>query len=110
MKLNVKNINNIKEKINICYVRVSTQGQKSDLEHQKKYMIKKYPKYEIIEDIGSGINFNRKGLRRIIKLGIEEFERLSADAMQTRKYTRDELKEVINTYKLKIKLLKSEQI
>jgi predicted site-specific integrase-resolvase len=34
-------------------------------------MIKKYPNYEIIEDIGSGINFNRKGLRKIIKLGIE---------------------------------------
>jgi predicted site-specific integrase-resolvase len=58
------------EKINICYVRVSTSGQKSDLEHQKEYMIKKYPKYEIIEDIGSGINFNRKGLRKIIKLAI----------------------------------------
>ena len=34
-------------------------------------MKKKYPKYEIIEDIGLGINFNRKGLRKIIKLGIE---------------------------------------
>ena len=34
-------------------------------------MIKKYQNYEIIEDIGSGINFNRKGLRKIIKLGIE---------------------------------------
>ena len=45
-----------------------------------------------------------------MKLGIEEFERLSSNAMQTRKYTREELKEVINTYKLKIKLLKSEQI
>jgi hypothetical protein len=46
----------------------------------------------------------------LTKLGIEEFERLSADAMQTRKYTREELKEVINTYKLKIKLLKSNEI
>jgi predicted site-specific integrase-resolvase len=63
----IKNI----EKMNICYVRVSTNGQKTDLEHQKKYMIKKYPNYEIIEDIGSSINFNRKGLRKIIKLGIE---------------------------------------
>jgi len=62
---------NNKEKLNLCYVRVSTNGQKNDLEHQKKYMIKKYPNYEIIEDIGSGINFNRKGLRKIIKLGIE---------------------------------------
>ncbi len=64
-----KDKNNKKQ--NICYVRVSTSGQKSDLEHQKEYMKKKYPKYEIIEDIGSGINFNRKGLRKIIKLGIE---------------------------------------
>ena len=60
-----------KEKINICYIRVSTQGQKNDLEHQKEEMLKKYPKYQMIEDIGSGINFNRKGLRKIIKLGIE---------------------------------------
>ena len=65
----IKIINN--KKINICYIRVSTVGQKSDLEHQREYMMKKYNKYEIIEDIGSGINFNRKGLRKIIKLGIE---------------------------------------
>ena len=58
------------EKLNICYVRVSTRGQKEDLERQKKYMKEKYPKYIIIEDIGSGINFNRIGLRKIIKLGI----------------------------------------
>ena len=41
------------------------------LEHQREYMMKKYKNYEVIEDIGSGINFNRKGLRKIIKLGIE---------------------------------------
>jgi len=58
------------KKLNICYVRVSTVGQKDDLKRQKEYMVKKYPKYEIIEDIGSGINFNRRGLRRIIKLAI----------------------------------------
>ena len=58
------------DKLNICYVRVSTVGQKEDLQRQKEYMSKKYSGYEIIEDIGSGINFNRKGLRRIIKLGI----------------------------------------
>jgi putative resolvase len=69
---NQKN-NNQKEdkKINICYVRVSTIGQKDDLERQKIYMKKKYKKYEIIEDIGSGINFNRRGLRKIIDLAID---------------------------------------
>ena len=33
-------------------------------------MLNKYPNYEIIDDIGSGINFNRKGLRKIIDFGI----------------------------------------
>ena len=74
-KINDDEIKNDEEienkKLNICYIRVSTQGQKNDLLRQKEYMLKKYPNYEIIEDIGSGINFNRKGLRRIIKLGIE---------------------------------------
>ena len=61
---------NNKDKLNICYIRVSTLSQKNDLERQRKFMINKYPTYEIIEDIGSGINFNRKGLRKIIKLAI----------------------------------------
>jgi len=30
----------------------------------------KYPDYIMISDIGSGINFNRKGLNKIIDLGI----------------------------------------
>jgi len=64
-------LNKKEEKINICYVRVSTHGQKSEMEHQKKYMKSLFPKYEFIEDIGSGINFNRKGLRKIIDLAIE---------------------------------------
>jgi predicted site-specific integrase-resolvase len=59
------------DKINICYIRVSTYGQKDDLERQKIYMTEKYPNYELIEDIGSGINFNRKGLRKIINLAIK---------------------------------------
>jgi predicted site-specific integrase-resolvase len=65
-----KAIEDIKSKLNICYVRVSTLSQKDDLERQKKYMKTKYPKYVLIEDIGSGINFNRKGFRRIIKYAI----------------------------------------
>ena len=63
--------NNINEKIKIVYVRVSSLSQKDDLERQKNYMMKKYPNHYLIEDIGSGINFNRRGLRKIIKLAIE---------------------------------------
>lgn len=58
------------KKLDICYVRVSTMSQKDDLSRQRNYMHNKYPNYKIIEDIGSGINFNRKGLRTIIKYAI----------------------------------------
>jgi len=57
-------------KRNICYCRVSTLGQKSDLIHQIELMKNKYPNYEIIQDIASGLNFNRPGLNKIIKLAI----------------------------------------
>jgi predicted site-specific integrase-resolvase len=53
-----------------CYCRVSSSGQKDDLARQVNYMKRKYPNYEIIKDIGSGLNFNRRGLKRIIDEGI----------------------------------------
>lgn len=59
-----------KKKINICYCRVSTHGQRDDLDRQIKYMKEKYPTYEIIKDIGSGINFKRAGLQKIISRAI----------------------------------------
>jgi predicted site-specific integrase-resolvase len=49
-----------------CYCRVSTPKQKEDLERQVAYMKEKYPDIEIIKDIGSGINFKRKGLLKIL--------------------------------------------
>lgn len=72
-RYNVKKyLNNNKKinKLNICYVRVSTSNQKDDLNRQITYMQKLYPNYIIIKDIGSGINFNRKGLRLLIKYAI----------------------------------------
>jgi predicted site-specific integrase-resolvase len=57
-------------KLNICYVRVSSHSQKDDLERQKEQMIHKYPDYKIIEDIGSGLNLNKVGIKKIIKLAI----------------------------------------
>jgi len=60
----------IKDNLNICYVRVSSNGQKDDLERQKEMMINRYPNHLIIEDIGSGLNLNKHGIRKIIKLAI----------------------------------------
>lgn len=70
------------KKRRICYCRVSSAKQKGDLKRQKKKLMKMYPGYEILEDIGSGLNFKRKGLREIIDCAIK-----------------GELEEVVITYK-----------
>ena len=59
-----KNTSKIRYKI--CYCRVSTHSQKDDLERQILYMKSHYPEHILIKDIGSGINFKRKGLIKII--------------------------------------------
>jgi predicted site-specific integrase-resolvase len=59
-----------KNKLNICYIRVSSTNQKDDLERQKKLMIDKYPEHIIIEEIGSGLNLNKRGIKKIIHLAI----------------------------------------
>ena len=41
------------------------------MERQREVMKKLFPKYEIIEDIGSGLNLNKRGIRKIIKMSIE---------------------------------------
>jgi putative resolvase len=62
------NIYNTKRKI--IYARVSSVGQINDLERQIKLLKEKYPKHELIKDVGSGLNMNRKGLRKIIDYAI----------------------------------------
>jgi len=52
----------------VCYCRVSTQGQKDDLSRQIEEMQSRFPNAQIISDIGSGINFKRKGLRTLLEL------------------------------------------
>ena len=62
----------------ICYCRVSSHSQKKELDNQIKYMRDKYPDYEILYDIGSGINFNRPNLNKILNYGIKnELEELA---------------------------------
>ena len=66
-----------KKKQKICYCRVSSNKQKEDLERQINFMKEKYPDYEIIKDIGSGLNFKRRGLNKIIEIAINgELEEL----------------------------------
>jgi len=59
-----------KQKVNICYCRVSSNGQKDSLEKQVATLKEKYPSYLFITDIGSGINFKRKGLCKLIDMAL----------------------------------------
>ncbi len=56
----------------ICYCRVSTQHQKDDLERQIERMKELYPNHLIISDIGSGMNFKRKGFLKILEMIINK--------------------------------------
>ena len=56
----------------VAYCRVSTKSQKDELEKQvenvKSYMYAKGYSFEVITDVGSGINYKNKGLRELISL------------------------------------------
>ena len=55
----------------VGYCRVSSQKQKDDLQRQednmRTYLLAKGVPFKIISDIGSGINYKRKGLQELIK-------------------------------------------
>lgn len=56
----------------ICYARVSTRPQKADLERQvavlSAYCEQHGWDYEVIKDLGSGINYSKKGLLKLLNL------------------------------------------
>lgn len=67
----VLNISDAKSKIIIGYCRVSSNKQKDDLQRQVDnmdvYLKSLNCEYEIVQDIGSGINYSKKGLRLLLK-------------------------------------------
>jgi predicted site-specific integrase-resolvase len=60
------------DRINVGYIRVSANHQKDDLKRQYElmelFLVKQGKEFKIIEDIGSGINYNKKGLKELLKL------------------------------------------
>lgn len=59
----------------IAYARVSSHDQKDDLERQKQvlglYCAQQGWTFEVIADFGSGMNYNKKGLKRLLDEIIE---------------------------------------
>lgn len=60
----------------VCYCRVSSAKQRDDLNRQIKQLSECFPDHEIIQDIGSGLNFKRKGfislLERVLSGDVKE--------------------------------------
>lgn len=54
----------------IAYARVSSHDQKDDLERQKQvlelYCARQGWTFEVVADLGSGMNYRKKGLRRLL--------------------------------------------
>ena len=69
--LGIKGIETKTKKV-VGYCRVSSHKQKDDLARQienvKTYMIAKGYQFDVITDIGSGINYNKKGLNQLIDM------------------------------------------
>ena len=54
----------------VAYARVSSHDQKDDLERQKQvleiYCARQGWTFEVIADLGSGMNYHKKGLKRLL--------------------------------------------
>ena len=57
-----------KPKAVVGYARVSSHDQKEDLERQADTLKRHYPKAMMIKDLGSGLNFNKKGLKTLLAM------------------------------------------
>jgi predicted site-specific integrase-resolvase len=55
------------EKKKIAYARVSSAKQQEDLQRQVAALQAAYPQHEIVSDVGSGLNWKRKGLQTILE-------------------------------------------
>lgn len=62
--------------LTIAYARVSSHDQKKDLVRQEQllsnYCASKGWAYEVISDLGSGMNYRKKGLKRLIDLILDK--------------------------------------
>ena len=64
-------INSSKRKI-VAYARVSSHDQKDDLKRQIKkldqHCQKETANYEVIDDLGSGMNYKKRGLKKLLRM------------------------------------------
>jgi predicted site-specific integrase-resolvase len=60
------------EKYALAYARVSSHDQRKDLDTQKakleNYCSLHFPSFEILSDLGSGLNYRKPGLKKLLRL------------------------------------------
>jgi putative resolvase len=66
----------------VIYCRVSSKKQESDLVRQRELLSKAFPNAEIMDDIGSGLNYKRHAFSKLVK-----------------RICRDEIAQVVVTFK-----------
>ena len=61
--------------LTVAYARVSSHDQKEDLKRQAEvlanYCAKQGWNFQVIQDLGSGMNYQKKGLKALIQLILE---------------------------------------
>ena len=95
----------------IIYARVSSYKQSEDLSRQIEKLKSKYPNHEVIQDIGSGINFKRKGLETLLE-SIFNYEIKEVVVASTDRLTRfgiDLFKFIFKKYQCKLKILSDKE-
>lgn len=58
--------NDAVEKKKVVYARVSSAKQKDDLQRQADFLLSRFPDHQLVTDIGSGINWRRRGLLSLL--------------------------------------------
>jgi excisionase family DNA binding protein len=70
-RITPRELNQLDERITINYARVSSHDQKQDLVRQaqvlESFSAANGWQYETIQDLGSGLNYNKKGLQKLLK-------------------------------------------
>lgn len=80
-KLHSQNASLEKKLLTLAYARVSCHDQKDDLQRQEKmlemFCISHGWSFEIVSDLGSGMNYNKRGLKKLLnKILNDEINRL----------------------------------
>ena len=99
-----------KERKLVGYVRVSSKKQEDDLNRQKEnlesYLKQANQEYEIVSDIGSGIDYTKPGLKKLIekinKKEVDEIEVLYKDRLLRYGFELIEYFAALNNVKIRV--------